>query len=75
MEAEEIKKAVKDALREEMKDFYIDRETHYKQHEFIGSMMDFVDQCKGVVLKTVVTIIIGGAIGLMILGFAIKHGK
>lgn len=75
MELEAVKVAVKEALQEELKDFYIDRETHYEQHKFIEEMMRYTEQCKGVVLKTIVTTIMGGAIALMIIGFALKHGK
>jgi hypothetical protein len=75
MELEAVKVAVKEALQEELKEFYIDRETHYRQHKFIEEMISYTEQCKGVVLKTVMTTIVGGAITLMIIGFAMKYGK
>lgn len=75
MELEAIKIAVKEAMQEEIEDFYIDREVHYKQHKFIEEMINYTEQCKGVVLKTIVTTIVGGAITLMIIGFAMKYGK
>lgn len=82
MDPEEVNKAiatgvaagVKAALEDKLKPFYIDRETHYKQHEFIGSMMEYTKTCKSVILKTLITLIIGGLIGLMWLGFTMKHG-
>jgi hypothetical protein len=74
MEREAIKEAVKEALNEELKSFYIDRETHYKQHEFLGEMMKYAETCKSAVLKAAITFIVGAAIGLMGLGFYIKHG-
>lgn len=74
MEKEEIKAAVREAFQDELKDFYIDRKTHYEQHEFIGGMMKYAETCKSVVLKAVLTILIGGALGLMWLGFTIRHG-
>jgi len=75
MELEAVKVAVKEALQEELNEFYIDREEHYKQHKFIEEMINYTEQCKGVFLKTIVTTIVGGAIALMIVGFAVKYGK
>jgi hypothetical protein len=75
MEREAIKEAVKEAFQEELKAFYIDRETHYKQHEWLGEMMKYTETCKSVVLKAVISILVAGALGLMFLGFSLKHVK
>lgn len=75
MEREAIKEAVKEALGEELKSFYIDRETHYLQHEWLKGVMKYCEQCKSVILKATITIIVGGAIGLMMLGFTLRSGK
>lgn len=75
MEREAIKEAVKEALGEELKSFYIDRETHYKQHQWLKDVMVYCEQCKSVMLKTLITIIVGGAIGLMMIGFTLRSGK
>ena len=72
MEREAIKEAVKEALREELKSFYIDRETHYKQHEWLGEIMKYTETCKSIILKAVLSILVAGALGLMFLGFTIK---
>jgi len=74
MEKEAIKEAVREAFKDELAVFYIDRETHFKQHEFIGKMMEYAETCKSTVLKALITIVVGGAIGLMCLGFYIKQG-
>ncbi len=74
MEREAIKEAVKEAFRDELKCFYIDRETHYKQHEFLGSMMRYCETCKSTILKAFITIIVGGVLSLMCIGFFLKHG-
>ena len=74
MDKEAIKEAVREAFKEELKAFYIDRETHYKQHEWLGEMIQYCDQCKSVVWKTVVTIFVGGAIACMVAGFIFKSG-
>jgi len=69
----EIKEAVGEAIDEKMRDFYIDRETHYKQHEFLGDMMQWVDDCKSTASKTIVRILVYGIIGTIMIGFCIKH--
>lgn len=38
-----IKQAVKDAMKEEMKAFYIDREEHYQHHQFIKGIKTAVE--------------------------------
>lgn len=75
MEREAIKEAVREALGEELKAFYIDRETHYQHHEFLKNWIIWTQQCKSAVAKTLVTLFLGGAFGLMALGFWMKQGK
>ncbi len=69
---EMIKGAVRDAFKEELAVFYIDREAHYKQHQWLGEMIKYTDACKSIVLKAVLTIIVGGALSLMIIGFSFR---
>ena len=73
MEREAIKEAVKEALSEELKSFYVDREIHYKHHEFLTDWIEWTAQCKSVALKTVVTLVIGTMFGLMAIGFWIRQ--
>ncbi len=75
MEREAIKEAVKEALGEELKSFYVDRETHYNHHEFLKGWIEWTQQCKSVAVRTLVTLFIGSAFGLMALGFWMKQGK
>lgn len=74
MEREAIKEAVREALGEELAAFYIDRETHYQHHEFIKSWITWTQQCKSVVLKTVVGGIVAALLALMAFAFAFKWG-
>ncbi|HLC19122.1 MAG TPA: hypothetical protein VJM57_08945 [Thermodesulfobacteriota bacterium] len=67
---EEIKAAVKEALREEIAPLYVDRETHYIHHQFIQSMIEWMDDAKGTVwgaflkvaVYTLLLMLIGGFI-------------
>lgn len=67
-----IKQAVKEAFKEEMKQFYVDREIHYQHHQFIADWIEWTKQCKSTVLKTALTVFMAAALGLMALGFYIK---
>lgn len=71
---EAIKEAVREAFQDELKEFYVDRETHYNHHKFIGEWINWVDQCKPTVLKAVVGFLVLTAIGLMTVGFIFKIG-
>lgn len=68
-EKDEIVRAFQETIDAKVKEFYIDREVHYNQHQFIESFMKWTDRTQSVVLKTVVTVAVIGVIGLLILGF------
>lgn len=72
MEREAIKEAVKEALSEELKAFYIDRETHYQHHQLIGNWSSTLNSCKRALITATSTIIIGAILGLMAIGFWAK---
>jgi hypothetical protein len=69
MEVEELKQAIRDVLDEKSKGFWIDRETHYKHHEWLACVITWSDRCKSTVLQTVVRCVVYGLIGLLIFGF------
>lgn len=46
MTHEDIKLAVTEAMQDQMKDFYIERETHYQDHQFIAELRKFTEACK-----------------------------
>ena len=59
---------------DEIKTYYIDRQEHFRQHEWLAEMIRYSEQCKSIVLKTVLGAFLIGVLGLTYLGFAIKHG-
>ena len=71
IERELIKEAVAEAIDEKLGSFYIDRETHFQHHRFLEDMIGWMDETKGVVLRTVVRIIVYGLLGLLVLGFVL----
>lgn len=72
MERDAIKEAVKEALGEELKAFYVDREIHYQHHEFLKSWIVWSQQCKSVIMKTVMSGLVMALLGLIVLGFIFK---
>ena len=71
MNEADFKRAVSEVLDEKLGDFYVDRETHYKQHLFIEKLMKFCDICTGTVTKTVVTSMCTVFFLSLLIGFAI----
>lgn len=68
-EIEEIKAAVKEGLQESVAQFYVERERHYQDHQFIGDLRELFDSVRGTATRTLVGIFITSIIGLVILGF------
>lgn len=66
---EMIKAAVVEALQEEIKPFYIEREAHYQDHLFVKELREWLNSSKSTIWKTTIKIGITGLIGLLILGF------
>lgn len=75
MEKEKLKEAMREVLQEEIKPFYIDRETHYNHHQFINELIDWSGKIKGTICKTLTTAITTGIIGLIVLGFILWGRK
>jgi hypothetical protein len=71
--ADGVKAGVQAALENELKPFYIDKEEHFEHHKFIREWIDWMQQCKSVVLKTIVGAVVLAAFGLMAAGFIFKH--
>lgn len=69
-----VEAGVKAALEDKLRPFYIDRETHFIQHKFLGDWMAWTQQCKSIVLKAVLSTLALAALGLMVFGFIMKHG-
>lgn len=70
-----LKKAVSEAMQEEMKPFYVERETHYQHHEFISKLIRWSENCQSSCLKFMANVILAGIVGLIALGFIAWGGK
>lgn len=70
-EIEKIKAAVKESLQESVAQFYVDRERHYQDHQFVADLRDFFENIRGTATKTIVGILITSVVGLLILGFIV----
>lgn len=71
MTPEDVEAAVGRAIDRKLGQFYIDRETHYKDHAFIQSLRKWTDETKGTVLRAVVKIVTLAVIGLLLFGFIV----
>jgi len=67
---EAIQAGVEAGIREqEQAAFWIYREKHHKHHEFIDSVISFLDSTRDTAWKTFVRISIVGILGIFVLGF------
>lgn len=69
MEIDQIKAAIKEIMDERMKEFYIDRETHYQDHQFLKGLREWMGNIKSTTIRTCVGLIVTALIGLLVLGF------
>ena len=63
-----IKSAIKEAMKEEMQAFYIDREEHYQHHQFIKGLKTGIEGCQSLVGRITLITIIGGVATVLVLG-------
>ena len=63
-----VKKVVKEAMAEEREDFYIDREQHYKHHDFIENLSQLISGTKSTIWRTVIKIFVWGGLIIFLFG-------
>lgn len=68
MTPEDIKNAIREALEEERKSFWVDSETHYQHHEWIGGWIWGIGIAKKSVITAFVAGLATGLIGIVWLG-------
>ena len=66
---DEIKSAVKEALREEIEPLYVDRETHYIHHQFIQGTIEWMEEAKGTVWGAFLKILVWAVLVMLVGGF------
>jgi len=69
-----MKKAVAEAMQENMKNFYIDRELHYKHHEYLEDWIDWTKDWKSCCRKAFAGMLVVGVITCLVIGFVVKIG-
>ncbi len=67
MDRAELKSIVVEALNDEIKPFFVDREQHYQDHIFIKSFREWCDETKSTAWKAVVKGI-ASIVGLLLIG-------
>ena len=75
MTKEELKSAVEEAIDEKLSQFWVDRELHYKHHEFIDKWMKWADDASKTIWHSIIKAIVLFVLGLIALGFFISYRK
>ncbi len=71
MEIEQIRAVMEEVLDERLKAFYIDREVHYQDHQFIKGFRVWTDNVRFTVWKTIVGLFAAAIISLLLAGFIV----
>lgn len=71
MEFDQIKAAVKEVMDERMKEFYIDRETHYQDHQFLKGLREWTASIRSTTIRTIISLFVTALIGFLVLGFVV----
>lgn len=69
MTPQDVEAAVGRAIEAKLGQFYIDREEHYADHQFIKAFRRWTDEAKGTVLRAVVKTLVVAGFLLLLLGF------
>ena len=73
MTKDELKSAVGEAIDEKLSQFWVDREVHYKHHEFIERLMTWYDDASKTIWHTIIKTLIIGIMILIAIGAFIKY--
>ena len=73
MTKDELKSAVSEAIDEKLSQFWVDREVHYKHHEFIERLMTWYDDASKTMWHTIIKAIILLIMGLIAIGALFKY--
>jgi len=74
MTRDEVKSAVEEVIDKKLSQFWVDRELHYKHHEFIDRWMKWSNDMSKTIWHTFIKTIVLLALGLMALGALLKIG-
>ncbi len=75
MTRSEIKEVVEEAIDDKLKEFWVDRELHYKHHAFIDKWMQWSDDATKTIRHTILKAIVLFFLGLLVVGFFIRYQK
>ncbi len=67
-----IKSTIENALDNKLKEFWVDRELHYRHHEFIDKWMKWSEDMSQTMWRSIIKWIILGILGLIALGFFMR---
>ena len=72
MTRDEVKSAVEEVIDKKLSQFWVDRELHYKHHEFIDRWMKWADEATKTIWTTLIKTVVLFILGLIALGAFFK---
>lgn len=77
MTKEDIKSVIDESLDSKFREYWVDRELHYKHHEFIDKWMRWADDASKTIWGTLLRGFVLFIMALIALGFFLRfgHGK
>lgn len=72
MTKEEMKSIIDDSLEAKFSQYWVDRELHYKHHEFIDKWMKWADDASKTMWGTLIRALVLFMLALIALGFFLK---
>lgn len=73
LSAEEIRQAIttgiSEAIDTKTKEFYVNREQHYKHHQFIEEFIELMKTSRRTATRVVIVAMVSGVLGLIVMGF------
>lgn len=72
MDCDELKKMIETVLDNKFKEYWVDRESHYKQHEFIGKWMKWCDLASDTIWKSIIRWVVLGILSLILVGALLR---
>lgn len=70
-----INNAITKSLDNKLAPFYVERETHYNHHQFIGGLIKLTDRVSSTTVSFLVKTFIGAVLVLILMGAAVWMSK
>jgi len=69
MTADEIRETIKEAIHDELGQYKVDKEQHYKDHLFLSDLRGWTDDIKSTFWRSLVKVFVSGIVLATLVGF------